>query len=53
MNTVFGLGLINFESFFKLIKKTKYKNDLTLETNRGKDAIRIGRNNLVLIKNLI
>lgn len=40
MNTVFGSGLINFESFFKLIKKTKYKNDLTLETNRGNDAIR-------------
>ena len=53
MNTVFGSGLINFESFFKLIKKTKYKNDLTLETNRGNDAIRTGRLNLILIKKLI
>ena len=53
MNTVFGSGLINFESFFKLIKKTKYKNDLTLETNRGNDASRTGRLNLILIKKLI
>ena len=53
MNTVFGTGLINFESFFKLVKKTKYKNDLTFETNRGNNAIRTGRLNLILIKKLI
>ena len=53
MNAVFGSGLIDFGSFFKLIKKMKYKNDLTLETNRGNDAITTGRLNLILIKKLI
>ena len=52
-NTVFGSGLINFKSFFKLIKKINYKNDLTLETNRGDNAIITGQLNLTLLKKLI
>lgn len=53
MNVVLGTGLINFDSFFKLIKKYKYNRDVTLETNRGNDAIMTGHLNLVLIKKLI
>jgi sugar phosphate isomerase/epimerase len=53
MNVVLGKGLINFKSFFRLIKDLKYKKDITLETSRGDDAILTGHHNLSLIKNLI
>lgn len=53
MNVVLGTGLINFKSFFRLVKKLKYNNDITLETNRGFDAISTGHCNLVLIQKLI
>lgn len=53
MNVILGTGLINFKSFFKLLKDCKYNNEMTLETNRGSDAIMTGRLNLVLINKLI
>jgi sugar phosphate isomerase/epimerase len=53
MNVVLGKGLINFKSFFRLIKDLKYKKDITLETSRGDDAVLTGHRNLSLIKNLI
>lgn len=53
MNVILGTGLINFKSFFKLLKKYKYDNDVTLETNRGNDAIMTGHLNLIFIKKLI
>lgn len=53
MNVVLGTGLINFKLFFRSLKKLKYKGDITLETNRGNDAIATGYQNLVFIKKLM
>lgn len=53
MNVVLGTGLINFKSFFRLIKKLKYNGDITLETNRGYDAIATGHRNLSIIEKLV
>jgi sugar phosphate isomerase/epimerase len=53
MNVVLGTGIINFKSFFRLLKKLKYNRDITLETNRGCDAISTGYRNLVLVEKLM
>jgi len=53
MNVVLGTGLINFKSFFRLLKKLKYNGDITLETNRGDDAILTGYRNIVLVQKLM
>lgn len=52
-NVQLGYGLINFKSFLKNLKNTNYKGDITLETHRGKKAIRTGYENLNFIKNLL
>lgn len=49
-NVILGTGLINFKSFFKLINDLNYRSDITLETNRGDDALLTGFANLNFLK---
>ena len=49
-NVILGTGLINFKSFFKLINDLNYRSDITLETNRGDDALLTAFANLNFLK---
>ncbi len=51
-NVILGTGLINFKSFFRLINVLNYKSDITLETNRGDDALLTGFANLNFLKKI-
>ena len=51
-NVILGTGLINFKSFFKLINDLNYKSDITLETNRGDDALLTAFANLNFLKKI-
>ena len=51
-NVILGSGLINFKSFFKLINLLNYKSDITLETNRGDDALLTAFANLNFLKKI-
>jgi perosamine synthetase len=52
-NTVLGEGLINFNSFFKLLRKVNYSGEITLETHRGKNAIKTAAKNRELLTEYI
>ena len=49
-NVIFGTGIINFNEFFKTIKKAKYDQTCTFETNRGKNFLKTAKNNLIFVK---
>tara|TARA_B100000989_G_scaffold283029_1_gene248593 strand:+ start:465 stop:1229 length:765 start_codon:yes stop_codon:yes gene_type:complete len=51
-NVTLGTGLINFKSFFRLINVLNYKSDITLETNRGDDALLTAFANLNFLKKI-
>lgn len=51
-NVILGTGLINFKSFFRLINVLNYKSDITLETNRGDDALLTAFANLNFLKKI-
>ena len=49
-NVKLNTGLVNFNKFFKIIKKKKYKKNFTFETTRNNDPINTAKNNLEFLK---
>lgn len=52
-NTVLGNGLINFKAFFKLLKKLNYSGEITLETHRGKNAMKTAFENKKFLNSIL
>ncbi len=52
-NVILGTGAVNFQYIFKALKKIKYKENFTFETNRGDSPIKTMCENKSLISNLI
>lgn len=49
-NVKLNTGLVNFNKFFKIIKKKNYKKNFTFETTRNNDPINTAKNNLEFLK---
>ena len=52
-NVVLGTGIVNFRMFLKKLKKINYKQNITFETNRGKNCLLTAKNNLKFVKKII
>ena len=52
-NVSFNSGQINFVEVFKVLKKIKYKNSFTIESTRGRDAVKTAKKNLLYFQNFI
>ena len=52
-NVSFNSGQINFVEVFKVLKKIKYKNSFTIESTRGRDALKTAKKNLLYFQNFI
>ena len=49
-NVKINSGLVDFNKFFKIIKKKNYKKNFTFETTRNNDPINTAKNNLNFLK---
>ena len=52
-NVILGNGKVNFLKFFKLLKKIKYKGNLTVECTRGNNHLKTAKKNIVFINNYL
>ena len=49
-NVKITTGLVDFNKFFKIIKKKKYNKNFTFETTRGSNPIETAKNNIKFLK---
>ena len=49
-NVKITTGLVDFNKFFKIIKKKKYGKNFTFETTRGSNPIETAKNNIKFLK---
>ena len=52
-NVIIGKGIVNFKSIFIALKKIKYKESFTVESQRGKDIVSQAKKNFFFFKKLI